>query len=444
MRAPAMSGVLQNGFVMELTSSAGDAHGRPVARTAFVLLFLLMVINHVDRQVVVSMFVPLKAAWGLSDGALGLLVSVTSIAVAVCAVPVSMLADRWNRVRIISAMALLWSLATIACAFAPTYATLLGTRALVGVGEAAYGAVGVALLAALFPPDRRGTVFGAFFVATILGAALGVALGGIFVELMGWRWTFVAAGVPGIVLALGFYARMPRTSETGQSMRIRAAPPPIHQMLGDVLRSRTLVWACIGAGFQLLPVAMTYAWLPTYFTRAYGLDVRTAGLVTGVFVLVTGVGIVSSGALADWLARRVPRGRLYVPLAGALFTFASLTSAFAIMAPGSGQLALFAVCALVMTSSVGPLSAVVLDVTHVGVRATAAATLALVQNLFGLAGGPVLAGFLSDRYGLHTALALIPALSLPAALCFWWASRTYVQDTRRALRQVAAGPTADR
>ena len=114
------------------------------AWSVFGVLFALMVVDYVDRQVVVSMFSHLKAQWDLSDSQLGALVSVVSVTVALGAVPLSLLADRWSRVKSIFLMALIWSLATFACAFADSYAQLFAARSVVGLGEAAYGTVGAA------------------------------------------------------------------------------------------------------------------------------------------------------------------------------------------------------------------------------------------------------------------------------------------------------------
>ena len=91
---------------------------RRYAWSVFAVLFALMVVDYIDRQVVVSMFPHLKAQWNLSDSQLGALVSIVSITVALGAVPLSLLADRWSRVKSIFLMALVWSLATISCAFA--------------------------------------------------------------------------------------------------------------------------------------------------------------------------------------------------------------------------------------------------------------------------------------------------------------------------------------
>ena len=83
-----------------------------------------------------------------------------------------------------------------------------------------------------------------------------------------------------------------------------------------------------------------------------------------------------------------------------------------------------------MAANIGPISAVVIDVVHPGLRATAGSVLSLTQNLFGLAGGPLLAGALSDAYGLPFALSVIPGFCLLAATCFLIAARTYVFDLK--------------
>src|SRR6516165_6022618 len=177
---------------------------RRYAWSVFAILFALMVVDYVDRQVVVSMFPHLKAEWVLSDSQLGALVSIVSITVALGAVPLSLLADRWSRVKSIFFMVLIWSLATISCAFAGSYGQLLGARSAVGLGEAAYGTVGGALLASLFPLRMRSTVLGAFLAAATLGSVLGVMLGGFIAERWGWQAGFGAVGVPGLLLCFVF------------------------------------------------------------------------------------------------------------------------------------------------------------------------------------------------------------------------------------------------
>src|SRR6202007_669337 len=99
-------------------------------------------------------------------------------------------------------------------------------------------------------------------------------------------------------------------------------------------------------------------------------------------------------------------------------TRALMWLAFGVTAPGTVQFALIVAGAAMMTGSIGPVAAAVVDVVHPGVRATAAACLSLTQNLFGLAAGPLVAGMLSDAYGLPFALSVVPAFCIVAAVMF--------------------------
>lgn len=409
----------------------------PPRRTAwmvFGLLFALMVADYVDRQVVVSMFPHLKAQWNLTDGQLGGLVSIVSITVALGTVPLSLLADRWSRVKSIFLMAVLWSAATIACAFAGSYAQLLVARSVVGVGEAAYGSAGAALLASIFPQRMRSTVLGAFLAAGLVGSVLGVVLGGVIAERWGWRAGFGAVGVPGLFLAFLFLAKVRdyRTVSLPGPGAAQGAKPMAAAVVAALLRPRTALVACAGAGLQLIMVSTVYAWLPSFFNRYYGLAPDQAGLKTGVVVLVSGLGAVVWSVIADRASARYPRARLHACSAAGLLTAAFMFLAFAGLAPGPAQFAAILAGALMMTGTIGPVAAVVVDVVHPGVRATAAAVLSLTQNLFGLAAGPFVAGHLSDAYGLPFALAAAPVSSLLACGVFVVAARTYERDLRDA------------
>jgi hypothetical protein len=109
-------------------------------------------------------------------------------------------------------------------------------------------------------------------------------------------------------------------------------------------------------------------------------------------------------------------------------TFAATGSA---ALSAQSQFALISLGGFLMTCTVGPVSAVVIDVVHPGVRATGASVLALFQNLLGLAAGPFITGVLSDALGLETALTIIPAFGLLAALFFVLATRSYETDIQR-------------
>lgn len=425
-------------MLMEPSAYDPAAH-RPAPRryawSVFAVLFALMVVDYIDRQVVVSMFPHLKAQWDLSDSQLGALVSIVSVTVALGAVPLSLLADRWSRVKSIFIMVLVWSLATISCAFAGSYSHLLGARSVVGLGEAAYGTVGAALLASLFPLRMRSTVLGAFLAAAMMGSVLGVMLGGFIAERWGWQTGFGAVGIPGLVLCFAFIAivRDYKTVALPRAGRADADPKTATRVVvSELLRPRTALVTCVGAGLNLLVVSTTYAWLPSYFNRYYGLAPDRAGVKTALVVLVGGLGTLLWSVVADRLTSRLPRARLLIPVVTAVLTAAFMITAFAAFGPGTAQFALIILGALVMTGSVGTTDAVVIDVVHPSVRATAASILSLTRNLFGLAGGPLLTGALSDAYGLPFAMSVVPVFCLIAAALYLVAARTYEFDLKFA------------
>jgi len=429
-----------------LTPDASDASPARSAASpggawlVFALLFSLMVVDFVDRYVVVSMLPHLKAEWNLTDGQLGALVSIVAVTVAVGTVPLSLLADRWGLLKSVFVMALVWSGATIACAFAGSYGQLLVARGFVGLGEAAYGPAGAALLASRFPGRFRTGVLGAFFAASLVGSVLGVALGGAIAERWSWQAGFGIAGLPGLVLA-GLFVLLVREDAT-------AALPVREPWLGTrataraILGPRTLVAACAGGALQLALVSSVFAWLPSFLHRYYGVAPDVAGMKAGLVVLVGGVGAIFCSFVADVLNARDPRARLHVAAASALASAALFGTAFAALAPGPLQLAFIVAGTFAMTGTIGPVAAVVIDVAPPALRATAASVLALVQNLAGLAAGPLVAGLLSDRHGLSFALSVMPGCGVLAAFVLLVATRSYVADREQADRH--AGDRSER
>lgn len=415
----------------------------------FAMTFALMLFDYIDRQIVVSMFPHLKAEWDLSDKQLGALVSVVATVVALGTVPIALLADRWSRVKSIVVMASIWSLATIACGFAVNYVQLFAGRAVIGLGEAGYGPAAGALLASLFPARLRATVLGGFIAAGSLGSVLGVVLGGFISEHWGWRAAFGVVGFPGLVLALMFllvrdYKTVPlqvKPADSGAAPRGTA-----RTIAAALLEPRTALLVCVGSGLQLFVLSTIYTWMPSFLNRYYGLASDQAGAKAAIVILVGAVGSVVWGHLADRAARKQPRRKLYVVAAACLLTLVLLGLAFSALPPGPLQFALIVAGGFGLTCTLGTVPAVVMDVVHPGVRATATAMVTLLQNLLGLAAGAFVAGALSDAYGLQQAMALIPLASLGAALLFIVAARTYEADrqrldyTRRATLVVESRP----
>lgn len=412
--------------------------GRGPAWFAFVMTIGLMLVDYVDRQVIVSLFPYMKTEWGLSDKQLGSLVSVVSITVALGALPVALIADRYSRVKSIVVMATIWSLATISCMFTRNYSQLLAARAFVGLGEAGYGSVGAALLSSIFPARMRAALLAAFFASASVGSVLGVLLGGVIAAKWGWKAAFGVVGIPGLLMALLYlkvrdYRTVDLTPELNQATKSTGSTAAF--IAKALVRSPTMLWVCLGGAAQLIVVSAIWSWLPSFLNRYHGIAPDQAGVKAALVVLCGAVGSVVWGSVADRAGLRRARNKLTTMALVCVVTLGVLMPTFAATGstalPATTQFALIAFGGFLMTCTVGPVSAVVIDVVHPGVRATGASVLALFQNLFGLAAGPFITGVLSDALGLQSALTIIPAFGLLAALFFIVASRSYEPDLAR-------------
>lgn len=394
----------------------------------FALAFGLLISDYMARQVLNAVFPLLKAEWALSDAQLGWLSGVVALMVGLLTFPLSLLADRWGRVRSLTLMAVLWSVATLGCAAAATYSQMLVGRILVGIGEAAYGSVGIALVISVFPSRMRGTLSGAFMAGGLFGQVLGVAVGGQIAASHGWRAAFVAIGVAGLLLAVLFPIIVRETKIKALSPKIddggtKAARIPLKSLIAN--RSVRLTY--IASGLQLLAAGALPAWLPTFLGRYYSMSVGEAGRMAALLFLVCGAGMILCGMASDRVARGRADRKITLAMGYCLGSALALSAAM-LVPPGSLQLSLIGLAMFLVAGTVGPAGAMVANLTPVAIHSTAFATLTLANNLIGLAPGPIVTGWLADQFGLANAFQLLPIAGFLAAVTFALARQSYLVD----------------
>jgi MFS family permease len=395
----------------------------------FALTFALLLSDYMSRQVLSSVFPFLKLEWALTDTQLGALTSVVALTVGLLAVPLSLLGDRWGRVKSIVLMATIWSLATAGCAIAANYEQLMLARVFIGVGEAAYGSVGLAVVLAVFPVYRRAALTGAFMAGGSFGSVLGVALGGALAVQFGWRWSFGAMAILGLVLVVLYRLLISDKKLDAHRLDDVAEGEPVVRK-GERAKLRTLfstpavIFAYIGSGLQLFIAGSLFAWLPSYLGRAYGLAPDKAAGIAAVAILFMGLGMIICGWITDRLTRRVAIRKWTTAIVFSSISLVFLGGAF-LLGPGGLQLLLLAVGIFFAAGTTGAAGAMVSNLTHESIRATAFGTLTLANNLLGLAAGPLVTGILADRFGLETAMQLVPLAAIGALVFLVLGRRVY-------------------
>ncbi|PWR18319.1 MFS transporter [Zavarzinia compransoris] len=428
--------VLTGGMAKDAALADSPSRATAYAWVVFALTFGLLLSDYMSRQVLNSVFPLLKADWGLSDAELGSLSGVVALTVGILTLPLSLAAARFGQVRSLIAMALCWSAATIGCALATGYGEMMIARLCVGVGEAAYGSVGIALILGIFPRHMRSTLTGAFMAGGAFGSVLGMAIGGVVAVHMGWRWSFGVMGLFGAALAFGFFLTVTERRLAKAGGKTAAATPDatarmdVRTAVTSLFSSVSVVCAYAGSGFQLFIMAAVIAWMPSYLNRYYALPADKAASLGALFVLIGALGMIGCGIATDRFSRTVPARKWLFAVAYALLSCILLTAAFA-LGPGTAQLVLIGAAMLTVAGTAGPAGAMVANLTPPAVHAAAFATLTLANNIFGLAPGPYLTGLLADRIGLDGALQWAPAVSIAAACCFLIGRRRYARDLGR-------------
>ncbi|MCA1004568.1 MFS transporter [Rhodococcus hoagii] len=410
------------------------------------LAFALLLSDYMSRQVLSAVFPMLKAEWALSDSQLASLTSVVALMVGLLTFPLSLLADRWGRVRSLVLMAVMWSLATLCCAIASNYEQMLAARFFVGVGEAAYGSVGIAVVLSVFSPRLHSSLSGAFMAGGSFGSVVGVSLGGVIAVNVGWRWSFTAMAVLGLILAALFRAVVTESRLARYAVHDDPVAPsdasaptaPVIRVPVSTLFTNRAVWcAYLAGGFQMFTAAVLLSWTPSFFNRYYGMAPDKAGGVAALFVLLVGTGMVVCGMITDRVSRTDPARKWMAAVAYCTIALLSLGIGLQ-LGTGAPQLILLGIGAFFSAGCSGPTAAMVAGLTHESVRSSALGTLTIANNVLGLALGPFVIGILADRLGLLESLQLAPLFYVLAIVVLLVGKRVYPAGLRKLASQSTA------
>ena len=401
----------------------------------FILLFMLYVFDYADRMVVTSMFTSIQKDWSISDTQCGWLVSVIYLAIGILTFPVSILIDRWSRTKTIGLMAIVWSLATALCAITGSYVQLFMARILIGFGEAGYAPGGSALISGMYPVEKRSKMMGLWNASIPLGSAIGVGMGGIIAQSLGWKHAFGIVAVPGLIIAILFlfvkdYKTVDLSFIDRSNNKIKMEKK---DMIREFLSKPSVIFTYFGMAAVVFVTTAIIVWLPKYFEIERNMEPKTAGSLAGAVMLLALVGAPLGGFLIDKWRMSEPRARLLFPALSTLVSGIFLFIALALL-KGTGQLiVLFAFGILIMTFIAGA-AAVTQDVIHPGLRATSYAIAVAVQNLIGSFTAPIVLGKISDLSNIKTALSILPFVLMLGALLFYLGSRHYVNDMGRVTK----------
>lgn len=425
---------------MSSEAAATRPTAAPQGRQAWValgVLWFIYVLNFLDRQLLSILAKPIQDSLGITDGQLGLLGGLY-FAFFYCfiAIPVGWLADRTNRVAVVSIACGIWSAATIACGLSRNFGQLAAARMTVGFGEAGGVPPSYAIITDSFPPRRRGMALGIYNLGPPVGMALGVAFGAKIAAEFSWRDAFVVIGALGILVAVvtPFLVKEPRRG--GLDAATADVPPTKAPFWGKVaafFREPTLVLAALGSGVTQIVTYGFGNFTALYLMREKGMTLDDLSVWFALIVLFgMGGGIFASGFLIDRFTRRSKTAYALLP---AISLTLALPLYLAFLWAPTWPMALLLLLGptflnyFYLSSSV----ALVQEEVAPNRRVLSGALLLLVMNFIGMAVGPTYVGFASDHFGsLETALYTLAPVYVIAILIFLVLARRLSKDTSRA------------
>ncbi|CAG4882294.1 putative MFS-type efflux pump MSMEG_3705 [Georgfuchsia toluolica] len=390
------------------------------------LLFLLVAVyacSFLDRIVVAVLGQAIKTDLGLTDFQMGLIGGLSfALFFTISCIPLGRMAERCNRVRLISVCVVVWSIFATLCGYAQSFWQMILFRCGVGIGEAGTVPGAHALIADHFPPDRRATALGIFALGVPLGVLIASFAGGWLAQSFGWRSTFIYLGVPGVALgALTWFTlrEPPRglSDKTPVSADVPALSSVVRRMWSNRTTRNMVLGTVIGA-FALQGINM---FIPMYLSRVFGMSLAKAGFTFGLVIGVGGfIGISLGGIIADWLSPRDQRWYAWVPGCATLIAVPVATFAFLQDDSLLATSAIFLFATLTLCWN-GPTFSTIHRMVEPRMRATSSAIMMVTMTLIGHGMGPPVIGFLSDMFasqaftgGLYKAVCVSGAAA-PAA-----------------------------
>ena len=395
------------------------------------MLTIAYIFSFVDRYILGLLIEPIKADLGLTDAQIGWVIGwAFAIFYATMGIPIGWLVDRRRRTWIVAAGIAVWSVATAMSGLASRFWHLFIARMMVGAGEATLSPAAFSMIGDSFPPERRGKPISFYTAALTLGAGLASLIGGgvllwakttptIVLPLVGevapWQATFFAVGLPGLLLALVFFALREPARRTARNADADLKGNSLGDALGYVWRYRGTYAGFVSLVCVMTILAYSQAFLPSTFARTWGWEVENYAFANGVALLAIGPATV---LFAGWLSDRwSQRGRRDAPfrllLAGYLIMLPSAIVPFFV---ADGMLAFAILC--VNTVGIGTVSAVavtaLLLITPAQIRGQVVALYYVAISLAGLLLGPTTVGWLSTNIfgedNIRYAMASVPVV----------------------------------
>lgn len=452
-------------------SNGATEYSLPKARWHFIMLLLTAIyaLAFVDRQIVNILAEQIKIDLKLTDWQIGALAGPAfALFYVLAGIPLARIAERCNRIFLLSGVLAVWSGFTALSGLAQTFIQLVVARIFVGASESGCVPAAHSLISDITPRAKRSTALAMFSLGLPLGSLLGLTAGGFIAEHFSWRAAFLLVGAPGLILALLLLALFrdprlskalqpvtrkmltaPETQEAGKARSNQDDVPPFSIVMRQLLATPSFVWMTLAASVLSVASYGQATFYASFFLRNHASQIEELaiasgtggplaflGLTLGLATGITGmIGTALGGRLGDKFASTGFKGYMTIPI----FVMAvgtPLTMSAMLVPDVRWAIFLLATAAVLKSMWYGPVFATIQGLVAPRSRATAVSVFLTLMNGFGLGLGPIALGGLSDALApqlgsadaLRWSMVSFTLLVFLAAFCFWRARKRMPED----------------
>ena len=356
-----------------------------------------------DLLILSFMLAAIKNDLGLSDAQSSAIMTWTLLGSVAGGIIFGQLSDRFGRIRMLTASILVFSIFTGLCAIAQGYGDLLTYRTLAGVGLGGEFGIGMALVAEVWPADKRtraSSYVGMGWQAGVLAATM---ITPFLLPLIGWRGMFLV----GLLPALASFAIRHSSSEPDNVVNVKPETVSFRSRFAELFKDRQT--ACASIGVLILTSVQNFGyyglmvWMPSYLSKQFGMSLQKSGLWTAATVIGMTFGIWLFGQLSD----RFGRWKVFLLYqAGAaimVVVYAAQHNIVAVLIAG-------AIMGIFVNGMIGGYGALISDLYPVQARATAQNVLFNIGRGVGGGLGPVVVVAVVAQYSFSIAITLLMTL----------------------------------
>ena len=406
---------------------------------AFILL-IGFTFSFIDRQVLNLLVVPIQNDLNITDTQISALQGLAFVItyVGLC-VPIGRIIDKTHRVSVMIIGLLIWSAATIACGFSKNYISMFIARMGIGAGESTVHPGSISILGDYFDSDKIASPMSIYLLGPYLGAGIAMIFGAqvldwtsqmdsnfilpLVGEVAPWQLTFIAVGLPGILVACLFLTiREPKR----RIQEIESQEAPSFKKIAEYIKNNWQVYGAIIIGNSCLIILLygLQSWVPTMLLRVYEWDLIQSGRVYGLIAMLAGSAGVLSG---PFVLKLMSKNNIDAPHFKLAIFGISMASLSLVLLPFQANvniaLIFVTLASFFVTLPLAGTSSAMVIVSPNRIRGVITGIYVVVTSVFGLVLGPFLVAsstdfIFQDPNAVAKSLALVSVLIGPVGIFF--------------------------